>query len=391
MENTLAFNLSKTGFSKLIKNFDGRLVLCYPIKIRIIVLKMILGIKIILGASVIFTSCKFENKGENFKDYFANVEVIELTGNRIHLQENGKPLSYMFNMTFFDSLILVNEFPDRDYTYKLIDLRDQSVRSFGKKGEGPNELLSDAFYFSVDRPNNRLFLTDNVHYYIYDVFDLKNGSDEPKEKFTIDQRDKRFMGSTVHVNGYIVGSMLHKRFCAYQISNQKLIEGEAYKGGPSMALANQSFYMNHPTKNMAVYGMSKVPEFGILTIKKDTIEVNKFSWGETSLEVSHTKETMAVVGNEELRYEYTSVAVTEEFIYFLYSGKKIDRSSRKSMMNSGLSNEVYVLDWEGKPIRKYKLDQPTRSIAVDSKDKILYTASFEENPMLVAYNLTDPK
>lgn len=356
-----------------------------------LILRILLVTGIFLGSGIILSSCEVENTVENFKDYFANVEVIELTGNRIHLQENGKPLSYMFNMTFFDSLILVNEFPDRDYTYKLIDLRDQSVRSFGKKGEGPNELLSDAFYFSVDRPNNRLFLTDNVHYYIYDVFDLKNGSDEPKEKFTIDQRDKRFMGSTVHVSGYIVGSMLHKRFCAYQISNQKLIEGEAYKGGPSMALANQSFYMNHPTKNMAVYGMSKVPEFGILTIKKDTIEVNKFSWGETSLQVSHTKETMAVVGNEELRYEYTSVAVTEEFIYFLYSGKKIDRSSRKSMMNSGLSNEVYVLDWEGKPIRKYKLDQPTRSIAVDSKDKILYTASFEENPMLVAYNLTDPK
>lgn len=352
---------------------------------------MLLVAGISLNTVLIFTSCEVKNNGENFKDYFSNVEPIELTGNRIDLREDGKPLSYMFNMTFFDSLILVNEFLDREYTYKIIDLRDQSVRPFGERGEGPNQLLSDAFYFSVDHPNNRLFLTDNVHYYIFDVVDLKARIDEPKDKFTIDQREKRFMGSTVHVNGHIVGSMFHKRFCAYEIDSQEFVEVGDYKGGPSMAMANQSFYMNHPTKDMAVYGMSKVPEFGILTIEKDTIKVNKFSWGESTLGVSQTKETMAVVGNEETRYEFTSVAVTEEFIYFLYSGKQIDRSSRKSMMSSGLSNEVYVLDWEGKPVNKYILDQSTRSIAVDSKNKTLYTASFEEDPTLVAYNLIGPK
>lgn len=238
---------------------------------------------VFLGTGVMLNSCEVENKGENFKDYFANAEVIELTGNRIFLQENGKPLSYMFNMTFFDSLILVNEFPDREYTYKLINLRDQSVRPFGKRGEGPNELLSDAFYFSVDHPNNRLFLTDNVHYYVYDIGDLKNESDEPKEKFTIDQREKRFMGSTVHVNGYIVGSMLHKRFCAYQISNQTLIEGEAYKGGSSMAMANQSFYMNHPTKTWRYMECPRCLSLVFLTLRMIQLKSVSFPGGKPHL------------------------------------------------------------------------------------------------------------
>ncbi len=336
------------------------------------------------------TSCSEPPHGANFKDYFSKTEVVALKGETVTLMEGEKPLSYMFNMTFFDSLILVNEFPDREYTYKLINLRDQSVRPFGKKGEGPNQLLSDAFYFSIDQKAKRLYLTDQVHYYVHDIDDLKRGMDKPTEKFSIDQQEKRFMGSTVHVDGYIVGSMHHKRFCAYHIEDGDFIEVEEYPGGPSMAMANQSFFMNHPTKNLAVYGMSRVPEFGVLRVLQDTIEVNKYSWGGTPLDVQHGPTGMHVADEEETTYEYTSVAVTEDLIYFLYSGKKIDSSSRETMIKSGLSNEVFVLDWEGKPVKRYLLHQPARSIAVDDNAKILYAASFENEPKLVAYPLNEP-
>ena len=343
-----------------------------------------------LFSFALFTACSEPPHGTNFKDYFSKTEVVALKGETVALMEGEKPLSYMFNMTFFDSLIMVNEFPDREYTYKLIDLRDKSVRLFGKKGEGPNQLLSDAFYFSVDQKDKRLYLTDQVHYYIHDIDDLKRGQDEPAKKFTIDQQEKRFMGSTVHVDGYIVGSMYHKRFCAYHIEDGDFIEVGEYPGGPSMAMANQSFFMNHPTNNMAVYGMTRVPEFGVLTVLQDTIEVNKFSWGDTPLDVHQSPVGMGVVDKEGSTYEYTSVAATENYIYFLYSGKTIDESSRETMIKSGLSNEVFVLDWEGKPVKRYLLDQPTRSIAVDDQAKILYAASFEKEPKLVAYPLNGP-
>jgi hypothetical protein len=336
------------------------------------------------------SSCSESPHGANFREYFSKTEVVALRGETVALIEGEKPLSYMFNMTFFDSLILVNEFPDREYTYKLINLRDKSVRPFGKKGEGPNQLLSDAFYFSVDRKANQLYLTDQVHYYIHDIDDLKSGLDEPVEKFTIDQQEKRFMGSTVHVDGYVVGSMHHKRFCAYDIENGDFIEVGEYPGGPSMAMANQSFFMNHPTKNLAVYGMSRVPEFGVLTVLKDTIEVNKFSWGDTPLDVQHGPVGMAVVDKEGSTFEYTSVAATEDHIYFLYSGKTIDERSRETIIQSGLSHEVFVLDWEGRPVKSYALDQPVRSIAVDDQAKILYAASFEKEPELIAYPLNEP-
>lgn len=350
-------------------------------------LKFLSSVAVLLSVLLTFSSCRKGSTAADFKAYFAGTEQIFLKGTTVSLLEGDRPLSYMFNMTFFDSLILVNEFPDREYTYKLIDLRDLTVRPFGKKGEGPNQLLSDAFYFSVDRKNHRLYLTDNVHYYVFDVDSLRNGADEPVGKFTIDQQEKRFMGSTVYADGYIVGSMFHKRFCAYHIDDQEFIDVGEYPGGPEMAMANQSFYMNHPSKNRVVYGMSRVPEFGILTILPDTIEVSSFSWGESPLDVQQDGRSMRVLDNEDTTYEFTSVATTEDHVYFLYSGKKIDTSSRESIMDSGLSREVFVLDWKGKPVRRYMLDQPTRAIAVDENSGILYTASFENDPKLVAYPL----
>lgn len=339
---------------------------------------------------VLFTACSEPPLGANFREYFSKTELVELTGETVVLTEGEKPLSYLFNMTFFDSLILVNEFPDREYTYKLIDLRDKSVRPFGKKGEGPNQLLSDAFYFSVDRKENRLYLTDQVHYYIHDIDALKSGRDTPAAKFTIDQQEKRFMGSTVHVDGYVVGSMHHKRFCAYNIESGDFIEVGEYPGGPAMAMANQSFFMNHPTKNLAVYGMSRVPEFGILKVLQDTIEVTTYAWGDTPLDVQHSPVGMAVVDKEGSTFEYTSVAVTEDHIYFLYNGQTIDDTSRETIIQSGLSDEVFVLDWEGRPVKRYALDQAVRSIAVDDQAKMLYAASFEKEPKLIAYPLNEP-
>jgi len=335
----------------------------------------------------IFSSCGDSGEVVDFKSYFEGTEQVFLTGNTVALVQGDKPLSYMFNMTYFDSLILVNEFPDREYTYKLIDLRDRSVRPFGRKGEGPNQLLSDAFYFSVDKGNKKLYLTDNVHYYVFDVDSLRNGFNEPISRFTIDQQDRRFMGSTVFADGYIVGSMYHRRFCAYHVEKQSFIEVGEYEGGPDMALANQAFYMNHPSKNQVVYGMSRVPEFGILTILEDSITVSTFSWGRSPLAVEQDGRSMRVLDSEDTTYEFTSVSTTKDHVYFLYSGKKIDTSSRESMMDSGLSKDVFVMDWNGKPVKRYILDQPTRCITVDEESGILYTASFESDPRLVAYAL----
>lgn len=345
--------------------------------------------KVSILVFVLLFSCTKNPKGDDFKDYFSQTDIVNVFGEEISLKVEGNPLSFMFNMSFFDSQILVNEFPDREYTYKLINLRDHSVRPFGKKGEGPNELLSDGFSFSFDHENASLYLSDNIHYYVFNIEDVKNGVQEPNDRFTINQQDERFMGSTVHANGYIVGSMYHKRFGVYNIENKKFFNKEEYEGGPSMALANQAFYINHPTKKKAVYCMSKVPEFGIIEILEPDIEIIKYSWGETKLGVENGDGTMAVMENDEVKFEFMSAAVSEDFIFILYSGEMPADRTREARVKAALTNTIYVLDWNGKPIKRYQTDRYLRSIAIDGNTNTLYGSTYEENPGLISYKLND--
>ena len=334
-----------------------------------------------------FTSCAKNPKGDSFRDFFSETEIVNLSGEAVQVDDGGSPLAFMFNMTVMEGLIIVNEFLDPEYTYKLIDLRDGSVRKFGKKGDGPNELLSDAFYFSYDRNSRQLYLTDNIYYYVYALGDLKSGRDTPLYRFRIDQNDRRFMGSMVFSNGKIVGGTYQKRFSAYDIEDGFFVDTVEYEGGASQALANQATFLNHPTQNKTTYYMTRHEEFGIVTVQENALIPKVFSWNKIKHEVVEDSGTMTFVPNREVKYEFASATVSDRYIYLLYTGKQVENNSREAHVEAALSNEVFVVDWDGNPVRRLILDKRIRSIAVDDNDQNLYASSYEENPKLIVFKL----
>ncbi|MEN6455651.1 MAG: BF3164 family lipoprotein, partial [Prolixibacteraceae bacterium] len=87
------------------------------------------------------------------------------------------------------------------------------------------------------------------------------------------------------------------------------------------------------------------------------------------------------------RNGFITAAVTEKFVYALYSGKVMDRRTLESLSDAFLSKYVYVFDWQGRLVKRYQLDQEVRSIAVNANDEALYAASYEGEPHLVVYKL----
>lgn len=69
---------------------------------------------------------------------------------------------------------------------------------------------------------------------------------------------------------------------------------------------------------------------------------------------------------DKTRFAFTNGAVTDRFIYLLYSG----RQHETEMPND---NEIiYVYSWDGKPVKKLKLDRPVMSFTVSDDDTIIY-------------------
>jgi hypothetical protein len=88
-----------------------------------------------------------------------------------------------------------------------------------------------------------------------------------------------------------------------------------------------------------------------------------------------------VLKSSESRYGYLDVAVTDQSIYALFSGKKMNEDSPYY----GLY--VHVFNWSGNLMASYKLESPTIAIAVDTKARTLFAVQHEPTVAVLVYNL----
>lgn len=86
--------------------------------------------------------------------------------------------------------------------------------------------------------------------------------------------------------------------------------------------------------------------------------------------------------NKRTRFSYLGGDVTENFIYLLFSGK----TERDEMWNK--SNIVFVVDWNGKIIKKITLSNAVNNILISQDDKIIYGISQDKSQIFLGI-LTD--
>lgn len=67
------------------------------------------------------------------------------------------------------------------------------------------------------------------------------------------------------------------------------------------------------------------------------------------------------------RKAFVNVATTDEFIYILYSG------CRNGDENWSYGQEIYVFDWNGKPVKSYLLDRYVYTFGVSSDNSTIYS------------------
>ncbi|KAA6325936.1 hypothetical protein EZS27_024899, partial [termite gut metagenome] len=70
---------------------------------------------------------------------------------------------------------------------------------------------------------------------------------------------------------------------------------------------------------------------------------------------------------------FISLATTDNYIYALYSG----RSEIQDSATHYFSQYIYVIDWNGKLIKKMILDKDAWQICIDEKSKRIYTIHYE--------------
>tara|TARA_R110002074_G_scaffold84259_6_gene187098 strand:- start:46481 stop:47488 length:1008 start_codon:yes stop_codon:yes gene_type:complete len=73
---------------------------------------------------------------------------------------------------------------------------------------------------------------------------------------------------------------------------------------------------------------------------------------------------------------FISASVSKNYIYGLFSGKK-DKEE-----NAFFGKEIFIYDWNGKPIRKIMLDREVMTISISPDDKKLYAFDVDTSEVL---------
>lgn len=81
---------------------------------------------------------------------------------------------------------------------------------------------------------------------------------------------------------------------------------------------------------------------------------------------------------KETRKAYVNSYVTGNYIYLLFSGCKRDEK------NWANGNEIHVFSWDGKPQKRYVLEQPIYTFAVDEDKHVIYSYSLQSEELIQA-------
>lgn len=280
----------------------------------------------------------------------------------------------------------------QDYQYKVIDVSgDRLIGKFAKNGEGPCEVGMPTSLNWLDKDKNLIGLNDRRRFKMQH-FDLNNlskpGGDNCQElpiKLDMNFQKVVQVDSTAFVGyGLFQGRYALTGKDGVVESTVGFPQGEDTQGidYQVLAMAYQGDLLKHPTERKMV--STSTDSFSIdileLTSEKEVKLIKRIQhWAP---EFSGTSGEMIsadmVPGN---RFGSIGAAVSNEFIYILFSGKSnLDETAFQS-------DQVFVYDWEGNPIEVLTLDHTVSSIAVDEADRMLIGFLDERDPVLLKYEL----
>lgn len=308
-------------------------------------------------------------------------------GKIIELKGTSKSVRQIFRveeteMLIKDDLLILKNRINNDMFmfYKLPELK--LIRSFGKMGQGPGEFTYPSLVSTEER--NRLF------YMIEDSRGRINYLDHENKICELPFKLPDFLSG--ETQAHFLND--HELVYAASIPKGKAIFYANYSGGQVVGkqVYDLSFSSKHRNwgaylgcfaasrkKDRLVYVYKYFKRLVFLNLAANTIRTVEFAGAGPA-----PGDAVSMMRPEHVTH-YWKLCAGEKYIYLSYSG----RTPLQVMQENKNSNGYIFIeqfDWNGNPIRKFKLDH-WGYFCVDEKNNKLYMLSMIEDDPFVVYDL----
>jgi len=311
----------------------------------------------------------------------------DVFGKIIELKGKSHPMDYIFRVSEIEMLLRGDLLILRTYNNKtpfiIFSLPDfKFVKGLGKFGEGPGEFRFPSF---IDIKDNKslFYIYEGVHEKVYSV-DREFKITECNNIFPNSRRrfgGKQISGLSIDDFYYVDRVKGGKAIFHYKKNNGKifttLFKHLSFSKKYRSPFAYIGYFAVNSRKKRVVYAYKKFKRIIIINPENSKTRIIKFK-----KKILPDKKN--ILGPKNVTY-YWGISAHSKYFYLLYSGRtpiQVGREFRTS--NSYIFVEQF--DWNGNPIRKFRLDH-WGYFTVNDKEDMIYLTSVTDDPPFLTYAL----
>jgi hypothetical protein len=356
--------------------------------------------------SVLLLAATACNSDKSPLDPFSQMQAPVLHGESIKLQSDSilyKP----YNFQVFDTLGVFNDNIGPSGLVVISLKNGTLVKRFAFSGDKPSEFdLNGISFNSVANSKTALTVSQSNQpgkIILYNWSDLLSKPIyKPEPLYYIKSygyRNSFLLNDSILFGQFTYSKFDDKMFGFTNIKSNKLITGLDV---PRISDASQSYYYDDPMYYKLMKGMLDMRvkhrpgskhEFAAFSHLGAVIQIfesdenYKFkvkyekAYYIPSFSVESAPNYLRPKMSPGRKYGFNDIAVTKDEIYTLFNGPELTKPNT-------FSDDILVYDWNGKPLRRFKLDRKCRNIALDeSNPNFLYALYGEEDVQIVRYKL----
>jgi hypothetical protein len=318
-------------------------------------------------------------------------KVHSLTAQKTNV--NGKQVGRVMMMYFVGDNLILGDLPT-NYLFKVYDSTQTSFFEVCKVGEGPNEFKFPTFLQSYVEDDTLKIRSYNPNRGRCDEFDWNKTLSQKKVLInnTSSIKFESPVQKLANAHALLSVGLFPKR---YRVSDNKSLIIKEFGEYPfkndfpkvsseNLAMAFQGEFTVNSEGTKVAFATLSSTNIDFLDIQESTVSIVKqYNVTKPSFQASSQPGEFSAAITTDNKMGFLDIQSDDKYVYALYSGKDL----QKGVLKAFESDVMYVFDWSGNLISKFKLNMMISKFTIKKSQNQMFAFVDSAHPQIVLFNL----